>query len=314
VVVPRRFRCCLQRPWTLVSPRVSELVVLGVLTGVLLAVLAPSPAEAASSTWVVYSPQSGAVLSERAGSRPVRPASLTKLMTAYIVLGTMQRPGRAMHWDSVITASARAARQPPTRLALRRGEKITVRDALRALMVQSANDVSVALAEHVGGTQARFIRAMNLTARRLGMINTRYANPSGLPAKGQYTTAADTAVLVHAVAHRFESARSVLAAREMNWRGRRFARGHRLLDADTLVLKTGFTCHSGYNVAVVTARRAHELVVVVLGASSRGERDALSAKRLRANMAVTGAPQGIGPLQRTGAQELNRLHLAASCR
>ncbi|HMA14541.1 MAG TPA: serine hydrolase, partial [Kiloniellaceae bacterium] len=179
----------------------------GLWGAAVLAVLLPwlSPAAAGEArpeaAYLVIDAASGAVLAERNALQPSYPASVTKAMTAYMVFMAIAE-GRLAPGQSV-TVSAKAAAQPPTKLGLRAGGKATVKLLLEALIVRSANDAAVALAEAVSGSEAAFATAMTRQARALGMHQTVFANASGLPDPAQVTTARDLAILGRALATDF---------------------------------------------------------------------------------------------------------------
>lgn len=272
-------------------------------------------AEAAPKAWLVYDAKNFETLALHNESVPVRPASLAKLMTAYLLLGALERGSPRLTWETSMTASRNASRQPPTRIGIKHGNTITVRNALLALVVQSANDVAVTVAEHLAGSETRFVKLMNFTAHDLGMYRTHYANASGLPDPNQFTTAVDTAILVHAIARRFPAARGLLTSRQMSWKGRQFRRGHSMLKANVPVLKTGFTCHSGYNVAFEWRTQGRHLVTVVLGAASAGERDAQARRIVNAASRQTRPIKGhLRQLRDRRRLVINRRDLATRCR
>ncbi|MFN3463707.1 MAG: D-alanyl-D-alanine carboxypeptidase family protein [Terricaulis sp.] len=206
------------------------------------------------------------------------PASLTKMMTLYMLFEAIERGDISM--DTRMTASRNAARQPPSRLGLacsRRGcDSITVEQAIRALVVQSANDVATLVGERLGGTEARFAANMTARARELGLTNTRFANASGLPDTRHRTTARDMATLSLALWRDFPQYYHYFQTPNFSWR-RSSGRNHnRLLGQVEGVdgIKTGYTRASGFNLATMTERNGRRVIVVVLGGETSAARDA----------------------------------------
>jgi D-alanyl-D-alanine carboxypeptidase len=207
------------------------------------------------------------------------PASLTKMMTLYMVFEALERGDLTM--NTRLTASRNAARQPPSKLGLRcsrrRGcDSITVEQAINALVVQSANDVATMVAERLGGSEARFAASMTSRARELGMRDTRFANASGLPDDRHRTTARDMATLSRALWNDFPEYYSVFQTPNFSWR-RGGGRNHnRLLGQVQGVdgIKTGYTRASGFNLASMAERNGRRVIVVVLGGETAAARDA----------------------------------------
>jgi D-alanyl-D-alanine carboxypeptidase len=202
------------------------------------------------------------------------PASLTKMMTLYMLFEAIERGD--LHMDTRLTASRNASRQPPSRLGLRRGDAITVEQAIRALVVQSANDVATMVGERLGGSEARFAAAMTARARELGMTDTRFANASGLPDNRHRTTARDMAVLGQALWRDFPTYYHYFRTPSFSWR-RGSGRNHnRLLGQVDGVdgIKTGYTRASGFNLASMAERNGRRVIVVVLGGETAAARDA----------------------------------------
>lgn len=196
------------------------------------------------------------------------PASLTKIMTAYLTFEAL-KAGKLTLETKIITSEAAHA-QPPSKVGLPVGGSMTVDLALKALIIKSANDVAVTLAETVGGTEAEFIGRMNETAKRLGMTRTLFVNPNGLPAPEQVTTARDLAKLSRAILKDFPEYAPLWSQADMRIGRRRLGTHNGLLKtyegADGL--KTGFTCDSGYNVVASASRDGRRMMAVVLGESS----------------------------------------------
>lgn len=200
------------------------------------------------------------------------PASLTKIMTAYLTFEALKAGKLTL--ETKITVSEAANAQTPSKVGLPVGASMTVDLAIKALIVKSANDVAVMLAEAIGGTEAEFIAKMNVTAKRLGMSRTVFVNPNGLPAPEQVTTARDLAKLSRAVLKDFPEYASLWSMPDMRIGRRRLGSHNGLLKtyegADGL--KTGFTCDSGYNVVASATRDGRRVMAVVLGESSGRDR------------------------------------------
>lgn len=208
------------------------------------------------------------------------PASLTKIMTAYVAFNAIKE-GK-LKLDDKIACSLTATLQPPSKLGLPVGGELTVDTALQAIIVKSANDVTVMLAEAVSGNETAFIDLMNTTARRLGMTRTRFANTNGLPDPNQYSTARDLARLSRAVVREYPEYAHYWTMPEVRIGKRRLGSHNALLKtfpgADGL--KTGFTCDSGFNVVASATRDGRRLMAVVLGESSGNERAIRAASLL----------------------------------
>jgi D-alanyl-D-alanine carboxypeptidase len=223
---------------------------------------------------------SGRVLHQENATQKWYPASVTKLMTAYVTLKAVKAGKLSL--DTLLTVSPNAVAQAPTKMGFRSGSQITVDNAIKTIMVKSANDMSVTLAEGVSGSIAAFADEMNRAAARLGMTQTSYVNPNGLPADEQITSARDQAILARAIYRE-------LPEYEMYWRisairyGKRVMRNYNsLLDRypGTDGMKTGFICASGFNIVVSAKRNGRRLIAVMLGAPSGGVRAVKVAQML----------------------------------
>jgi D-alanyl-D-alanine carboxypeptidase (penicillin-binding protein 5/6) len=226
------------------------------------------------TTAIVMDAGNGEILyNERADS--VRyPASVTKVMNLYLVFEALAS-GR-LHLDDEIVVSPHAAAMPATKLGLRAGETIRVRDAMYAMTVHSANDMAVAMAERIGGTEARFAQMMTAKAQQLGMVNTRYVNANGLPDSRQVTSAHDIAVLTRAILHDYPQYYAFFSQQSFTYRGRTMVNTNHLLGKMPGVdgLKTGFTNAAGFNLDASAVRNGHRLIAVVMGSSSGQLRNA----------------------------------------
>jgi D-alanyl-D-alanine carboxypeptidase len=242
-----------------------------------LAVVLPRLAHA--EALLVVEADSGKVLEAQNATYPWYPASLTKLMTAYVTLEAVKE-GR-ITLDTVFTVSPIAASQSPSKMGFRPGTQVTVDNALKMMMVKSANDMAMVLAEGVGGSIDGFSALMNENAQRLGMTQTNYVNPNGLPADGQITSARDLAILARAIVRDLPEYEYFVHIPSIRF-GRRVTQNFNKLigrypGADGF--KTGFICASGYNLIASATRDGKRLIAVVLGASS-GQARALKAAQL----------------------------------
>jgi len=243
--------------------------------------LAGAPAAAADTDTryaaILIVAESGEVLHARHADQLRHPASLTKLMTLYLAFEDI-RAGDIGFGDQ-LRVSAHAASQPAVKLGLEEGETIRLLDALKAVIVRSANDAAVVLAERLGGDEDNFARRMNTTARTLGMTRTRFTNASGLPDTNQVTTVRDIARLAIALRTDFPEYYALFQVRRLAWNGRVIGSHNAILDmvdgADGL--KTGYIDASGYNLAASATRDGTGLVAIVMGGPSAQIRDAHTA-------------------------------------
>jgi D-alanyl-D-alanine carboxypeptidase len=242
-----------------------------------LAVVTPRAVHA--EALLVVEADTGKVLQADNATMPWYPASVTKIMTAYVTLKAVKE-GR-LSLDTVLTVSPVAASQSPSKMGFRPGIQVTVDNALKMMMVKSANDMAVVLAEGVGGSVDGFSGMMNQTAQKLGMTQTSYVNPNGLPADGQITSARDLAILARAVIRDLPEYEYFMHIPSIRY-GRRVTQNFNKLigrypGADGF--KTGFICASGYNLVASATRNGKRLIAVVLGASS-GQARAVRAAQL----------------------------------
>ncbi len=221
---------------------------------------------------IVVDAKTGAVLSEQNADQANYPASLTKMMTLYLVFDALER--HQLTLKQPIAVSRHAATQAPSRLGLTAGQTITVEQAILALVTKSANDAAVAIGEELGGTESRFAEMMTQRARRLGMSSTTFRNASGLPNPSQVTTARDIATLGRALWRDFPQYYPYFSRDRFTYRGRVIANHNVLLrtypGADGI--KTGYIRASGYNLAASAVRNGRRIVAVVLGGRTSRER------------------------------------------
>jgi D-alanyl-D-alanine carboxypeptidase len=219
----------------------------------------------------------GRVIYAENATDPWFPASLTKLMTAYVALDEA-RNGR-VRMDSLLTVSANAAAQPPSKMGFKAGTQIRLDNALLIIMVKSANDVATTIAEGVAGSVESFAGRMNAHATRLGMHESFFTNPHGLPDLRKRTSARDMAILATALWRDFPEQRALFGLDSISF-GKTVMRNHNGLVgryAGTTGMKTGYICSSGFNVVATAERNGRRLVTVVMGAPNAAERTAKSA-------------------------------------
>lgn len=222
---------------------------------------------------IVVDGNTGKVLHASRPDTRLYPASLTKIMTLYMLFEALNR-GR-VKMNTRIAISRRAAGQPPSRLGLRRGQTISVRDAAMALITKSANDVATAVAEHLGGSEIKFAIQMTKRAHRLGMKKTQFRNASGLPNRRQRSTARDMATLARAIQRDFPKYYSLFKTKTHRYKGRTLRNHNRLLGQyeGTDGIKTGYIRASGFNLVASVRRNGRHLIGVVFGGKSGKRRD-----------------------------------------
>jgi len=222
---------------------------------------------------IVVDANTGEVLYSKNPDSPRYPASITKVMTLYLTFEALAS-GRLSLSDKILV-SQHAASMAPSKLGLAAGSTITVDEAIRAIAVHSANDMAVAMAEKLGGSEPRFATLMTLRAQELGMTQSHFANASGLPDPRQLMSARDIALLSRSVMRDFPQYYSYFSQRQLEWHGRTLANHNHLLDSMAGVdgLKTGYTYASGFNLAASAVRDNRRLIAVVLGGSSTAARD-----------------------------------------
>jgi D-alanyl-D-alanine carboxypeptidase len=238
-----------------------------------------APCAARAEALLLVEADTGKVLQAENATYPWYPASVTKLMTAYVTLKAVKE-GR-ITLDTLFSVSPVAASQSPSKMGFRAGTQVTVDNALKMMLVKSANDMAVVLAEGVGGSVDGFSALMNQNAQQLGMTQTSYVNPNGLPADGQITSARDLALLARAIIRDLPEYEYFVHIPSIRY-GRRITQNFNKLigrypGADGF--KTGFICASGYNLVASATRDGKRLIAVVLGASS-GRARAVKAVQL----------------------------------
>ncbi|MDO3383540.1 D-alanyl-D-alanine carboxypeptidase family protein [Gilvimarinus algae] len=243
-------------------------------------VLIPAPPQLAASAYLLLDATTGKVLVEHNADEQLPPASLTKMMTSYIVTNELEH-GRLGEQD-MVNISVKAWQMGGSKMFVREGTQVSVMDLLRGVIVQSGNDSSVALAEHIAGGEDAFADVMNQTAELLGMTNTHYVNSTGWPAEGHLTTARDLAILAEAIINDHPSYYPLYAEKYFEYNDINQPNRNRLLFRDSSVdgLKTGHTEEAGYCLVASAERSDMRLISVVMGTSSEDSRAAETQKLL----------------------------------
>jgi D-alanyl-D-alanine carboxypeptidase len=262
-----------------------------ITTGKIVKTKVPAPPSGA----IIIDADTGRVIYEDNADRVTYPASLTKMMTLYLLFGALDRG--TVKLDQSLAVSAHAASMPATKLGLTAGETLNVETAIHAIIVQSANDAASVVAEALAGSEDAFAGMMNAQAQRLGMTSTTFHNASGLPDPQQKTTARDLTLLARALIQAYPGYYHYFSENSFSWHGRTYLGHNRLLrsyqGADGL--KTGYIRASGFNLATSAVRNGHRLIGVVLGGRSAGARDAQMASLLDKGFASLGPAPGATP-------------------
>ena len=247
-------------------------------TGAAHAAPLPAAPQLSARSYLLVDHVSGTVLAGKAPELRVEPASLTKIMTAYLVAAELERGSVTPEEPVIISEAAQA--MPGSRMFVEAGKTVSLGDLLRGLIIQSGNDASVALAEHVAASEAGFVDMMNRMAETLGMSGTRYANASGLPDPDHYTTAADLALLARAMIREYPDVYALYSEREFTFNDINQKNRNRLLWRDEAVdgMKTGHTEAAGYCLVASAVREDMRLISVVLGTASDKTRVAESQR------------------------------------
>jgi len=240
----------------------------------------PPPPQLSAKSWVLMDAASGAVLVDQLGSQRLPPASLTKLMTSHVAALELQR-GRLKETD-LVTISEKAWRMGGSKMFVMVGDKVAVGDLLRGIIVQSGNDASIALAEHIAGGEETFAAMMNQEAKRLGLADTHFANATGWPDPTHYSSALDMAKLARAIILEDPAHYSLYKEKEFVWNNIRQPNRNLLLWRDPSVdgLKTGHTEEAGYCLVASAKRNNQRLIAVVFGTGSEEARATETAKLL----------------------------------
>jgi D-alanyl-D-alanine carboxypeptidase (penicillin-binding protein 5/6) len=221
-----------------------------------------------AAAWVLMDYETGEILSEKNMNEPRKPASLTKIMTAYIVAEALKNG--SIKLNEKVPVSQKAWKTGGSKMFIKPSDNVTVQDLLQGMIVASGNDATVALAEFLAGSEKTFTSLMNQTAARLGMKNSHFANSDGLPAPDQITSAYDMAVLARAFIHNYPDVYKLYSQREFTWNGITQQNRNKLLDMNSYAdgMKTGHTQAAGYNLVASTLKDNERLVSVVMGAPS----------------------------------------------
>ena len=241
--------------------------------------LAPNTSYAGHAA-IMIDASNGSVLHEENATHSWYPASLTKVMTLYMTFDALK--AGEIQLNDILTASAHAARQPQSKLGLRQGEKLTVQDAILAVITRSANDAAVVLSEHLGGTEENFAIKMTAKGHSLGMYDSHFMNATGLPHPWQVTTSRDMALLAWKTQQNFPNYYPFFSAHTFNFKGREL-NGINKFTANypgAEGMKTGFTCGSGYNLISVANQNGKRLIGVILGGMTSPERYQLMIKMM----------------------------------
>lgn len=235
-------------------------------------ILIPAPPEIGAKAYLLMDFNSGRVLAEKDADQRLEQASLTKIMTAYVVFTELAKGNLKL--DDMVTVSEKAWRTEGSRMFAQVGAQIPVESLLKGMIVQSGNDASVALAEHVAGDEAVFAQMMNQSAERLGMKNTHFKNSMGLPDPDHYTTARDLAILTRAMIDEFPEYYKWHSIKEFLYNNIKQVNRNRLLWRDPTVdgVKTGHTSTAGFCLVTSALRDNMRLIAVVLGTGSDNER------------------------------------------
>jgi D-alanyl-D-alanine carboxypeptidase len=244
--------------------------------GLGLATLDVGPARA--DALLLVDVDSGKVINEQNSTYPWYPASVTKLMTTYVTLKAVR--DHRIELDSLFVVSPNAVAQQPSKMGFKAGTRVTVDNALKMLLVHSANDMAVVLAEGVSGSIEKFADDMNAEAQRLGMTQTNYVNPNGLPNDEQITSARDLAILARALILEFPEYDYYWHIASIRLGKRIYRNTNKLIDAYAGAdgMKTGFICASGFNLVATATRGGKRLIAVVLGAKSSASRAVKAAQ------------------------------------
>ena len=277
---PTRFR----GPSNLTGPRTVTIcsspraLLLGLAAASLLSMAAVSRAHAEAQLLIEAS--TGKVLHAENATYPWYPASVTKIMTAYTTLRAIKE-GRAS-FDTLLTMSRNAVAQQRTKMGFKLGTRVTVDNALKMLMVKSANDIAVTIAEGIGGSIEGFADMMNANARRLGMSQSNFVNPNGLPAENHITSARDLGILARALIREFPESDSYWHISAIRYGNRVLHNYNSLIDRypGTDGMKTGFICASGFNVVASATRNGRRLIAIILGSYSGAVRAQKAAQLL----------------------------------
>lgn len=223
--------------------------------------------------YCVLDASTGGVVSSDNGTRRLCPASLTKMLTLYIVFEHLA--SGALKLTDTVTITKNAASKPPCKIWLKPGEKVVLKQLLMATIVRSANDAATALGEHVAGSEEKFVKLMNQRAKTLGLHHSHFTNPTGLHNPRLQSTACDIALLAHALYRDFPQYYHLFSTKNFRYRKTAYTSTNKLLNKYRGLdgIKTGYTSHAGFNLATSARRGDHRLIVVFMGADTAAERE-----------------------------------------
>jgi D-alanyl-D-alanine carboxypeptidase len=256
---------------------------------------------------IVVDDNSGEVLHAQWADDPRHPASLTKIMTLYLLFEQLE--AGKIKLDTPLPISNHAVIQRPVKLGLKVNQTLMCEDAINALVTKSANDAAAVVAEAIGGSEEEFAKLMTRKARMLGMMSTVYINASGLPAEEQITTARDQAILGRAIQHRFPEYYRYFATPSFRYRGIEIRNHNKLLGQVNGVdgIKTGYTDASGYNLVSSVWRNERHIVAVVLGGTSNAARDARMRQLIEEHIPQASAHRTAPRITETAEQATTRV-------
>lgn len=242
--------------------------------------LIPAPPQLAAEAHLLIDANSGKVISERNADKPLPPASITKLMTSYIVSSEIQRGTISL--NDKVKVSVNAWKKGGSKMFIREGTQVPVMDLMRGMIIQSGNDATIALAEHVAGGEAAFVDIMNQQASLLGLKNTQFKNATGWPDEGHYSSARDIATLTQALVRDYPESYKLYSEKYFSYNGINQPNRNKLLARDKTVdgVKTGHTDAAGYCLVASSERDGMRLISVVMGTQSDDARQRESQKLL----------------------------------
>ncbi|WP_417820679.1 serine hydrolase [Terasakiella sp.] len=271
------------------------------------------PAQAKYATFVMDA-ETGKVLQNTNADTRNYPASLTKMMTLFMLFEALE--SKKVTLDTKMRVSRRATWQPPSRLGLKRGSHIRVEDAIYALVTKSANDVATVVAEHLGGTEWEFAKEMTKKAKEIGMTRTTFRNASGLPHRRQLSTARDMAKLGNTLWKRFPQYYSYFKTERWTYKGRTYGNHNKLMKKYDGMdgIKTGYIRASGFNLVSSVNREGHRLIGVVFGGKTATQRNNIMARILDQSFTKVDPQMMAAYQKKTKAKEQQRVQEVASKR
>lgn len=242
----------------------------------------PTPPSLAARAWLLYDVSSGQILTNQGGDERIEPASMTKLMTAYVVFSAVKAKTISMDQEASVSENARKSSFDGSRMFIQPGMPVTVRELIQGMIVQSGNDACVALAELISGSEDAFVSRMNKEAQRLGLKNSQFRNSTGLTAEGHYMSPRDLALLSAAIIRDFPEYFPFYSQKSFTYNKISQPNRNRLLYVDPTVdgMKTGHTAAAGYCLVSTAKRGSRRLISVVTGTNSDNVRTTESQKLL----------------------------------